>query len=380
MGLSPQSTGTVLRQTAGHAAANSASAAHAVVQGAPLHFDLSHALVGARVGVRGVRWVGRFLLFSPVLTALICWPLYAAMATVADTIAVRPQVERAMGIRCEDWPPKCMPTSDGTGGFIPSKDGPQPLLTLTPTARPARTAGLLADGFHIGAIVSSIGCMFLAVMSLCRLTVRRVKRRGIRGAARGVASDWKAGHRDARRARKGAGRIGMWRRDAWGRQWADEREAGVPDEELSSPGRIDRWLMRQTRPPKKTRAQRKADRKAKGSKSKKEERQALDAEWADEVAAINGRAEARQQAVEASRPRPGHDPVAPPVAPDSTAAADPQQGAWRAQADAVDADTREFLLTLDPERHGDGHVADYVPPPAPVHAGNGSNNGNGSRP
>jgi hypothetical protein len=359
MGLSPQSTGTVLRQTASQAAANGASAAHAVVQGAPLHLDLSHALVGARVATRGVRWGLRFLVFSPVLTALICWPLYAAMATVADTIAVTPQVERSMGIRCEDWPPKCMPTSDGSGGFIPSKDGPQPLLTLTPTGRPARTAGLLADGFHIGAIVSSIGCMFLAVMSLCRLTVRRVKRRGIRGAARGVASDWRAGHRDARQVR----RFGMWRRDAWGRQWAAEREAGVPDEELSSPGRIDRWLMRQTRPPKKTRAQRKADRKA-----KRAERKAGPADYPhDELA---------EPLVPAGYvPRP----FAEPGPPAPNASPSPEAEAWRTRAGEVHADTREFLAGLALDQHARNDWAGYVPPPAPAHAGNGSN-GNGDRP
>jgi hypothetical protein len=356
MGLSPQSTGTVLRQTAGHAAANSASAAHAVVQGAPLHFDLSHALVGARVGVRGVRWGIRFLLFSPVLTALICWPLYAAMATVADTIAVTPQVERSMGIRCEDWPPKCMPTSDGSGGFIPSKDGPQPLLTLTPTGRPARTAALLADGFHIGAIVSSVGCMFLAVASLFKLTVRRAThRRGIRAGARGVASDWKAGHRDARRARKGAGRIGMWRRNQWGRRWAAEREAGVPDEELSSPGRVDRWLIRQTPKPKRTKAQRKADRAA-----KRAERKAGPADYPhDELA---------EPLVDpAYVPQRFGEPG--PPAPDASTS--PEAEGWRARADAVAADTREFLASLDPSPGGDRHVADYVPPAPPDHANNG---------
>lgn len=336
---------------------------HVLVHALP-DLSLQHAAMSVRTGGRILRRLGAASKVMPGLFALVCWFAWAYLQSVSQSAAAAVDVVTTVPdpTKCvvPDDLSTCSPLLDAHGTAIVS------VAKMTSFAGPA---ALAATWFRYGAVFCAIGALTLAVSNASRR--RRDKRLQW---ARRFGKDWKASKRDARRANRRLARIGRSRQGTWERQWAHERSLGASEDELTTPGRVDRALLKRVQP-KKAKRKAGAARTKKARKASRVEALEAEAEWQTELARIDSRQAAETVALVNGPPRAGHDPAASPVAPNSTAGQDPQQRAWRERSKEIEAETTDFLASLQPARHGGigDTLAGYEPWSAPV-------NGNGSAP
>jgi hypothetical protein len=247
----------------------------------------SNALfVGREVGQSvGGLWHAFFRI--PVVFAIICWLAYGVFAGISATAAANPIEVREVRAQCTALPSAeaqgvyrnwatCQP---GTGAV---------LMTNTYDHRPIASAmGLAAQWAFLFASVFTLGAATAGLLSLCGATgPARERRRGrhVSRAASHVQREHARARRDVAQAKARLGKVGERRRGQWAKRWSREAAGG---EVYSEPGRVDRWLLRQTKPPK-TRVAKKADKAAKkiGKADKRRTDAELDAEWKVELAPV----------------------------------------------------------------------------------------------
>jgi hypothetical protein len=135
------------------------------------------------------------------------------------------------------------------------------------------------------ASVFTAGAFCVAVFSIFGGSRReaRQRRRYVGAAVDHVGREHRRAKSDVAQAKARLGKVGERRRGQWAKRWSREAAAG---EVYSEPGRVDRWLLRQTKPPK-TRVAKKADRASKkiGKADKRRQAVELDAEWKVELGA-----------------------------------------------------------------------------------------------
>jgi hypothetical protein len=284
--------------------------------------DLSfqHAAMSVRAGGRVLRWLGAVSKVAPGLCALVCWIGWAYARSVSQAAAVAEPV-----VTIVPDPTKCaVPTDLATCAPLLDTHGNaiQSVAKMTAFVGPS---ALLASWFHLAAVVFSIGAVTVAVAGVGRRGARRAR---LKRAWRRAGGDWRAAKRDARRLSK----VGEWQRRRWERQWAAEREAGVPQGELTQPGRVGAALMRVPKPKK----GKGAGKSKRVRKNRHVEEALLDAELEWEVARIGAEDAALAKELLEVRPAPGHDPAAPTLPPGATAGL-PAPAAGSAQ---------EFLIEL----------------------------------
>lgn len=333
---------------------------------------LQHAVAAVRTGGRVVRWASGFSRLRPGVCAAACWMGWAWLTQVARSpaVAAAATAERLV------LDPAGNPVLDAAG---------KPVWQVVQTGTLTGTAGIAATWFGFGAAIFTIGAVTLAASNALAQPTHRVGHDGrLRAVAgyttrsarrhgsytrirrgRGVRGDWKQAGRDVAHLDRRLARVGQWRLRRWGRQWARERAAGVPDDGLTRPGVIDRALFRRVKPPAQARRWARQHRKTERNRKRQEraeakrQRLADETEWAVEVARIEGAQHAR------TRPGPRLDPAdGPPTAPDRTE--DPTIAGYRARSDEVATSTNRFLAEI-----GAAHQVGYEPPPAPT---------NGSKP
>lgn len=298
---------------------------------------LTHALWTARAGGRGMRWAYRLAAVHPGIIAGLLWIWWLWLRWIN---------EATLG----------MLTVNGT------------------PARFAGTAAMAASWVYDGAVFFTIGAFTLVVINSgsqpthqadAAGRLRRVKSRHTSMASRrngrylrlrarriGVVKDWRAAKRDTRQINKGLARLGQYRLNRYGRQWAVEDAHGA---ERTPMRPIDAALARRVKPSKKARKWGAEHRKTTRAAERVRERE-LASEWEVELAGIKGRSAARAQAVLAGTPRPGVDMAAPPPAPGSTAGISSEQTEWADRARRAHNDAARFVAELQ----------GYRPPPAPT--------------
>jgi type II secretory pathway pseudopilin PulG len=148
----------------------------------------------------------------------------------------------------------------------------------------ATTAHIAAQWALLFASIGTFGLVATAILSVFGSSHRRARRDSrVMAAGRHISAENRRARSDVAGARARLGKVGDRRARKWGKRWSREAAAG---ETYSEPGAVDRWLLRQTKPPK-TRKARRADRAAKkiGKADKRRQTAELDAEWATELAA-----------------------------------------------------------------------------------------------
>lgn len=300
--------------------------------------SLHHAAGSVRVGHRFTGWVWRVMSFHPGAFACVCWAgWYYARAASQAAASAGPIVTI---VRDNDG----HPVLDAAGHVIQS---------VAPMAPISATAAQAAAWFQLFALFFTVGAIVAGFHSATSRPTHHLgrdgrlhavrghtsmarRRRGgytrVNGRRRGVSADWKAAKRDAAAAERRLARAGAWQRRRWERQWAAERAAGVPEHELTRPGRVAETLMK--------RAPKKADAATVAKRAKRRERAlrvALEeAEFDAELARIKAADAARAAELLEVRPRPGHDPAAPVLAP----------GAHATTIEPAPGSAQEFLIEL----------------------------------
>lgn len=322
----------------------------------PVHplpdLTLAHAAFALRSGARTLRWVDRAAMTHPGVLAAVLWVIYAGLRELARTATAA-----ALEIVYDGG----QPVRDSSGRLLQ-----QQAVELASLGGPAGVASVVA---WYAAMLLTFGAVAAFVTGLMSEPTHRVgadgrlrrvhghtsrARRRTGGYRRlkvrrlGVVKDWRAAKRDARQINRGLARVGRYRLSRAGRRWAVEDAHGAERTRL---GPIDRALVRRVEPSKRARKWGAGYRKAlrAGRAAKGRERRALDAEWASEVARIDGRGPA---------PGPRLDPVAGPQPAPGPASEDGQVGEWGERA------------TVAAERAQRAHWADvgyvgYQPPDAP---------------
>jgi hypothetical protein len=216
--------------------------------------EAHHALLAGRATLG----IGRLIVWRPLLCAAIFWTLYALAAGMASTAAAAPPDVRHIS---------------GTD-----------VVTTYDYTSVARTAATTATWMQLLATVTTIGAVTIGTLRLVSFrSAQRRSRNRLAVAASYIGAENRRAKRDVANAKARLGKVGEKRAGQWGKRWSREAAAG---ETYSNPGAVDRWLLRQTKPPK-TKAAKKADRAAKKIGKADQRRQAaeLDAEWDAELAA-----------------------------------------------------------------------------------------------
>jgi hypothetical protein len=246
----------------------------------------SNALfVGREVG-QSVGGLWRALFRLPAVFAIGAWIAYGIFAGIGSAAAANPIEVREVRAQCTALP------SDEAQGVYRNWATCQPgtgavIMTNTYDHRPiANAMGQAASWALLFASVFTIGTFTACVLSLCGVTGpgrERHRRRHLARATEHIQRERARADRDVRATKARLGKVGQHRARKWGKRWSREAAAG---ETYSNPGAVDRWLLRQTKPPK-TKAAKKADRAAKkiGKADKRRQTAELDAEWATELAA-----------------------------------------------------------------------------------------------
>ncbi len=250
--------------------------------------NASNALfVGREVG-SAAGGLGRAMFRWPAAFAVACWLLYGVAAGLNQAALANLHPVREVRAQCTMGPSNeitegrnwatCQP---GTGEAIYS--------VTYDLSRPAAAAANAAGIFRLAASVFTVGALALVALSVLGSASRTPgqPRRYVGRAAAHVRREHSRAKRDVREAKARLGKVGDKRARKWGKRWSAEAAAG---ETYTRPGRVDRWILRQAKPPK-TRAAKKGERAAKkvGKAVKRAEQTSLDAEWAGELSAIEAR-------------------------------------------------------------------------------------------
>lgn len=242
----------------------------------------SNALfVGREVGSAGGGLL-RAMFRIPAVFALACWLAYAAFAGIHAGIAAQPVQVREVRAQCTLGPSDEITAPGRKWGTCQPGTGEVIMTTTNDLTRVGNTMALGAVWFQRAAMVFTIGAGTVLTSSLLgHRGYRRWERpRPVASTVAHVQDGQARARRDVAKAKARLGKVGESRRTAWAKRWS-RQAAG--DEPYSEPGRVDRWLIRQTKPPR----SRKADKAAKriGKASKRHRDQAIDAEWTAELGA-----------------------------------------------------------------------------------------------
>jgi hypothetical protein len=311
--------------------------------------ELHHLAYGARTTWRVGRWAAHIGFWKPVLASAALWLGSGVAMGIHQRAAAMPIATRVHSYTCSGpgIVGTCVLKSDGTGTPMHLANGER-YTTTEDLTRPAGTALYAAQVFAtLGSVtlVLAMGTGFLTLVGAFKPS-RRQKRGTIRGAVR---EDWRGGKSDAREAKKGLKKAG----NAVARRRARQAESG----EVADPSWLAAKVLAHADPPKEKKAKRAKKPKA------KDERQQLDAEWADEVARIEAN---RQPEYVAPRLDPTNGPPLAPVLAGATRTEDPQITAWNERAAAIQADTARYLAELQADEHERNGWVGYTPPPAPL--------------
>jgi type II secretory pathway pseudopilin PulG len=223
--------------------------------------EAHHALLVGRGLVAGGRGLGRALIWHPAIFAMVAWTLYGMLMSLHAVASATPDEVREV------------------------RAGQAVIITNTYSySGLATTAHIAAQWALLFASIGTFGLVATAILSVFGSSHRRARRDSrVMAAGRHISAENRRARSDVAGARARLGKVGDRRARKWGKRWSREAAAG---ETYSEPGAVDRWLLRQTKPPK-TRKARKADRAAKkiGKADKRRQTAELDAEWDIELAA-----------------------------------------------------------------------------------------------
>jgi hypothetical protein len=291
---------------------------------------LAHAIVGARWGRRA------FLsaCLHPGWWAALCWLTHKALTAPVLAAAMANPAGHSAEVACTGEGiafRQCAPVASGGDAVLPAipvnANGVAGVLrTITFTAELFRFAGIALIAVAIVAGVFSLLTTPTHMVGRDRqlravgrgasrpTLANRAANRGaytrIRAGHAGMVADWRASKRDAANLDKRLARVGAWRLKRWHRRQAHERAQGVSDSGLTQPRFYDRWLIRRVEPPKTKLGRKAAERRA----EKRTARKAGPAPYPDDTLPPPPPKRTSKETPE--RPRPGHDPDAPPPAPD----------------------------------------------------------------
>jgi hypothetical protein len=248
-----------------------------------LGLEVHHALLAGRAVGGIARSLAHLAIWRPLLLAVVFWILYTGAATLHQIAAAAPPDVREVRAECTLTP------SDKAQGvyrnWVTCQPGTGAVLISNTYSyeRPAAAAGYAAGLFRLGAMVTTIGAVTVGALKLIGGGVARSQRRHpgrVKAAVDHVKHENARARRDVAATKARLGKVGERRARQWGRRWSAEAAAGEP---YSSPGAVDRWLLRQTKP----KSQRKADRAAKkiGRAHQRRETAEVDSMWAAELAA-----------------------------------------------------------------------------------------------
>lgn len=242
---------------------------------------LAHSIVAARWGRRAFLSAA----LHPGWWAVLCWLTWRALSAPVVVAALASPTPRSTDVACE---------GNGlvfrTCAPVPAGQGVPLMPAVPPSTGVVKTFALMADMAYFAGLTLTAAAIVLAVASVLTspthvlgrdrrlhavgrgpigrptLAARAVNRgmyARIKAGHAGMVSDWRASKRDAAALDKRLGKVGAWRLKRWGRRWAAEDIAGAT---RSTPGVVDRWLIRRTDPPKtklgRKAAKRRADKRA----------------------------------------------------------------------------------------------------------------------
>lgn len=224
----------------------------------------------------------------PLLFAILAWLAYAAFAGIAASMAADLHPVRETRVSCSLTPGEAVPGVGRSWATCQLGKG-NPIITNTyDLTRPHRAMTRGATYSLRAAMFFTVGTLAVAVFSLFGgARVRRARKRHLANAVDHVQRGHARARRDVASTKARLGKVGERRAKRWGKRWSAEAAAG---ETYSNPGLVDRWLLRQTKPPK-TRTAKKADRAAKkiGKADERRRDTEADTEWEREIAAIEAR-------------------------------------------------------------------------------------------